>query len=75
MTRMDFRDLIVAELGEPFAYSYFDRSNFANGILSAWSGTAHDRWRMLGSAFMRRHGVVLGERMPIDAWRVQMAAE
>lgn len=75
MTRMDFRDLIVAELGEDFAYSYFDRSNFNQKIINAWSGTAHDRWRMLGSAFLRRHGVVLGERMPIGAWRVPMAAE
>ena len=79
MTRMDFRDLIVDELGEDFAFAYFDRSLFTEKpvpTLHPWSGVAQDQWRQFGKTFLAKHGVTLGQRMAIGAWKDhRMAAE
>ena len=77
MNAYEARELVVAELGEPFAYSYFDRSLFIGGPsprLHPWSGVAAERWRMQ-SKFLKRANITLAPRMEPDAWRQAMAAE
>ncbi len=72
MTREEFREKLVASLGEDFSHDYFDRSSFVPGRpdrLHPWSGTAEERWRTRGRPFLREQGVVLAERMSIGAWR------
>lgn len=79
MTRFDFREAVVNTLGEPFAYSYLDRSLFVEGRaprLHPWSTVAAERWRMVGRDVLKAHGVTLANTMPPDAWREpRMAAE
>lgn len=77
MNRFDFREAIVKELGEPFAYSYFDRSLFIEGRaprLHPWSGVAAERWRMVGRDFLKKHNVALMPRLEPGAWKERAQA-
>jgi hypothetical protein len=76
MTRTEFRAKVVDELGEDFAYSYFDRSKFKEGadpVLFPWSGVAAERWRTRARQFLKDAGVRLGERMQIGEWKSSFA--
>lgn len=66
MTRQQLRDEIVHTFGEPFAYSYFDRSEFRPGtpaMLRPWSFTAERKFKEEAKALLEREGVKL---LPAD---------
>lgn len=63
MNRDRFRDILADEFGEPFAYSYFDRSGFTEGsqpILYPWSLVANDKFKTDARDLLKREGVKLG---------------
>lgn len=63
MTRDEFRQILVEEFSDAFAYSYFDRSEFTPGptpVLYPWSLVAEDRFRNEARRCLQREGVKLG---------------
>jgi hypothetical protein len=66
VTRAELRDRMVAEFGEPFTFSYFDRSGFTEvgQILTPWSLVANDKFRREARGFLQREGIALGKPSP-----------
>lgn len=66
MTWQELRDEIVHVFGEPFAYSYLDRSEFRPGstpMLRPWSFTAERKFKEEAKHVLERAGVKL---LPAD---------
>ena len=57
MTREEFRDHLVDDLGEAFAVSYFDRSDFVDGrapMVQPWSFVAMERFKDRAGRLLER---------------------
>lgn len=71
MNRDRFRNIIAEEIGEAFAYSYVDLSEFTDGtnpVLRPWSHVANERLRDMAWKILQREGVKLG---PVVAKHLQ----
>ncbi len=63
MTAGEFREKLVEEFGEAFAFSYFDQGEFRGGdqpVLYPWSLVANDKFKREARRFLEREGVKLG---------------
>lgn len=63
MNRDRFAAIVADELGEPFVYSYLDRSGFTDGtaaVLYPWSYQAERALKERCAEIMKREGVRLG---------------
>lgn len=63
MRRQEFEGLLIAEFGEAWTISYFQRSGFSEGstpVLYPWSYVADDKFKQMARKFLAEHGVKLG---------------
>jgi len=62
MTKEDFREILVRDHSEAFAYSYFDKSYFKPGTppeLRPWSFTADRKFKEEARNTIQREGIKL----------------